>query len=333
MENRLLVASDVSKKTLDFTVRRGLEILLEKQIANDATAIRALLALLSKKHGMAFDQTLFCMEHTGVYTQVLVRELQAAGAAIYLIHAPEIQQSGGLKRGKNDRVDAARIAEYAFRNSDKLRLFEPVRPVVEQIQHLMALRSRLQKAIHLLEVPIKEARQFLEPEMATTLEEASKPAIDALQKNLKDLDKQLEKLQKTDPEVHRKIDLVRSVPGLGKVASFTFLVATNEFTRFDSAKKLACHAGVVPFAVTSGTSVRHRPKVSHQANKKLKTILHMAALSIIRHKKPLKKYYDRKVAEGKNKMSAINALRCKIVNVMFACVRSGTMYKADFAYA
>lgn len=333
MENRLLVATDVSKKTLDFTVRRGLEILLEKQIANDATAIRALLVHLSKKYGMAFDQTLFCMEHTGVYTQVLVRELQAVGAAIYLIHAPEIKQSGGLKRGKNDRVDAARIAEYAFRNSDKLRLFEPVRPVVEQIQHLMALRNRLQKAIHLLEVPIQEARQFLEPEMATTLEEASKPAIEVLQKTLKDLDKQLEKLQKTDPEVHRKIDLVRSVPGLGKVASFTFLVATNEFTRFDSAKKLACHAGVVPFAETSGTSVRHRPKVSHQANKKLKTILHMAALSIVRHNKPLKKYYDRKVAEGKNKMSALNALRCKIINVMFACVRSGTMYKPDFAYA
>lgn len=301
MENRLLVASDVSKKTLDFTVRRGLEILLEKQIANEATAIRAFLALLHKKHGMAFNQTLFCMEHTGIYTYVLVRELQAAGAAIYLIHAPEIKQSSGLKRGKNDRVDAARIAEYAFRNSDKLRLFEPIRPVVQQIQHLMALRNRLQKAIHLLEIPIKEARQFLEPEMARTLEEASKPAIDALQKSLKDLDKQLEALQKTDPEVNHKIDLMRSVPGIGKVASFTFLVATNEFIRFDSAKKLACHAGVVPFAETSGTSVRHRPKVSHQANKNLKTILHMAALSILRHKKPLKNITTEKSPRARTK--------------------------------
>ncbi|MBK6525459.1 MAG: IS110 family transposase [Crocinitomicaceae bacterium] len=69
---------------------------------------------------------------------------------------------------------------------------------------------------------------------------------------------------------------------------------------FANPKHLACYAGVAPFPNESGTVIK-RARVSKLANMKLKTLLHMAAMSCIRAKGDLKEYYIRKVKEGKTK--------------------------------
>ncbi|MDF7819379.1 transposase [Runella sp. MFBS21] len=55
----------------------------------------------------------------------------------------QIKKSGGLQRGKNDAIDAQRIAEYAFRFRDRMRLWQPPRPVLQKLAALSALRQRL----------------------------------------------------------------------------------------------------------------------------------------------------------------------------------------------
>ena len=77
----------------------------------------------------------------------------------------------------------------------------------------------------------------------------------------------------------------------------------------------------------AGSSVHLRSRVSHLANKCTKTLLHMAALSPIRMAGEMKEYYQRKVAEGKNKMSVINAIRNKLILRVFACVRNNKVYQ------
>jgi hypothetical protein len=67
--------------------------------------------------------------------------------------------------------------------------------------------------------------------------------------------------------------------------------------------------------------------VSHQANKGVKTLVHLAALTAIRYNTDMKTYYDRKVNEGKNKMLVINAVRNKLVHRVFACVNQNRPYK------
>ena len=78
--------------------------------------------------------------------------------------------------------------------------------------------------------------------------------------------------------------------------------------------------------------MRSRNRVSRRANKQVKTLLHLAALSITRKKKSeLKEYYKRKVEEGKNKMTVINALRAKIVVArVFAVIRKNDIYSINF---
>ena len=81
------------------------------------------------------------------------------------------------------------------------------------------------------------------------------------------------------------------------------------FNAINDPKKLACHAGVAPFEHSSGSSVRGKTRVNHHARKSLKTLLHMAAMSALQVPGELQEYYQRKVAQGKNKILVINALR------------------------
>ena len=99
------------------------------------------------------------------------------------------------------------------------------------------------------------------------------------------------------------------------------------------AKKFACYVGVAPFEHTSGTSVRGKTKVSKMANMTLKKLLHMAAMSAIQCNEELKVFYQRKVAEGKNKMSVINAVRNKLISRVFACIKHRRRYQKDYQHA
>ncbi|MBK7753258.1 MAG: IS110 family transposase [Flavobacteriales bacterium] len=89
------------------------------------------------------------------------------------------------------------------------------------------------------------------------------------------------------------------------------LACTEGFTRFATARRLACQAGVAPYEHSSGSSIHGRTRVSPQADRVLKTLLHMAALGVIARAGELQDYYKRKRAEGKAPMLVINAVRCK----------------------
>ena len=79
------------------------------------------------------------------------------------------------------------------------------------------------------------------------------------------------------------------------------LVCSGEFTKMQTGKEFVCYCGVVPFAHSSGSSVRGRPRVSHWATKKLKNYLHMAVLSAIQGPGELQTYYERQARQGQSR--------------------------------
>ncbi len=110
---------------------------------------------------------------------------------------------------------------------------------------------------------------------------------------------------------------------MGPQLSAYLIALTDGFHRFTDPRELACHAGVAPFERSSGSSVRGRTRVSHQANKTLKTMLHMAALANVQRAGELKTYFQRKVAEGKKPILVVNAVRNKILHRVCAVIRRG----------
>jgi transposase len=150
-----------------------------------------------------------------------------------------------------------------------------------------------------LRVPLAEQKRFGDKTLTAQLGLYCKGSLTALTNDLKEVEKAIKTLISGDDILKNLFALATSVPGIGMIVATEILVATDEMKAITDPKKLACHAGVAPFEHSSGSSVRGKTRVNHQARKSLKTLLHMAAMSALQVKGELQDYYLRKVSEGK----------------------------------
>jgi transposase len=315
---------DVSKQTLDITLLKE-ETLTHRQFQNDISGMEQLVPWL-KALDVTFSEALFCMEATGLYCFVLTRFLAENQIDTWVEHAAQIKKANALDRGKSDKVDSKRIALYAFRNQDRLRLWKPTSTTLQKVRHLAALRERLVDTKKRLLTPIQEFEEAGNTQMAKLLQRSIKSTLAALDKDLKNVEAQIKAVVNADENLKRLFAIVTSVVGIGFVTAINLLVHTNGFTQLRDARKLACYCGVAPFEYSSGSSIRGKTKVHFMANKKLKCNLHMASLSAVKLDPDLKAYYQRKVAEGKPKMSVLNAVKCKLLARVVAVVNKGEEY-------
>ena len=328
MEFTYFIGTDVSKNELDFAVMNGKTLLFHREVVNKPEAIKSFMKELFLLSGFKLCNAVFCMEHTGIYNNHLLAFLHKKQANVCLEVASQIKNSMGNVRGKNDKVDAIRIAEYAYKNREVLRLWQPKREVIQRLAHLSACRSRLLDAQKMLRTPFKEAQEFIRKRVLR--ENTCTRTLDSITIDLKITEQAISELIAADTELNRLFNIIISVPGVGEVTATQLLIATNEFRSISDPKKFACYAGVAPFIKESGI-FKGKARVSSMANKKVKTLLHMSALTAIVHNFELKEFYQRKVVQGKNKMSVINAIRNKLVLRIFACVNQNRKYDKTYA--
>jgi transposase len=320
---------DVSKKTVDITCIINQEM-VHRQFVNDPEGMQQLLQWL-KELNIVFEQTLFCMEATGLYCFPLTEFLTSNEIDTWIEHATQIKKSTALSRGKNDKADSKRIAVYATKNLDRLRLWKPMDTTLQKIKHLASLRERLVDTKKRLITPIKEFEDVGNMVMAKLLSKTIKNSLAALDKDLKNTETKITEIIDEDENLKKLYKLVTSVVGIGFVTAINLLVYTNGFTVMRDARKLACYCGVAPFEYSSGSSIRGRTKVHFMANKKLKCNLHMASLSAVKLDADLKAYYERKVIEGKSKLSVLNAVKNKLLARVVAVVNKQELYVKNVA--
>ena len=276
------------------------------------------------------EDTLFCMEDTGIYNHGLVNYLASSKAQFWVEMPLRIKRADGFERGGDDRTAALKIAMYAYRHQDRTELWQPLDSTLQKIKNLIAQRDRIVRAINQLQVPVNELAACGCKQEAKELSQLQDPAVKGLKKAMNQIELKIKALVREEEQIRIKVNQVESIVGIGHVTAVALLIYTKGFTAFKNARQLACYCGVVPFNKQSGTSVRSRPKVSQYANKKLKWLLHMCAMSAIRYDKELKAYYERKTAEGKNKMSALNAVRNKLVHRVFAVLRDDRTFEKEY---
>ena len=334
MEKRVktIVGIDVSKRTFDLAVGANSHgaIITKACFANNLQGYAMLDDWLEERE-FAFEDILFCLENTGLYHRLLASYLLSKGSLVWVETPVEIKWSMGIQRGKSDPVDAERIYTYAFRNQDKINPYEEKDKSLQQIADYMALRERLQACIKTLKLPVRELKSAGLTEAARASEKASARSIAAMKKELEKIDEKIMELIEKSEDLAKKYKYATSVRCVGFVAATYLLIYTNGFTRFNSAKQLASYAGIAPFEYSSGTSIKGRTKVHPMANKTLKKVLHMCAVSSVRHNPEMLIYFNRKVDEGKNKMLVLNAVRNKVLHRVFSCVRDQRMYTQVYA--
>lgn len=304
---------------------------IHRQFAQKAEGFKKMQEWLLENEVKADDGTLFCMENTGLYNTGLVNHLVKNKAQLWVEMPLRIKKAGGFERGSDDKTAAVKIAWYAMRYQDNVKLWQPADSNMEKIKNLITQRDRIMNAVTQLSVPVKELKDCGCEEDARQLDKVQKPALVALQKVKMNIEKLITQTVKQDEQISRKVAMVQSIKGIGPVTAVALMVYTKGFDKFENAKQLACYCGVVPFKKESGTSVRYKATVSPFANKKLKKLLHLCALSAIKNDNELHLYFERKVMEGKNKMSVINAVRNKLVHRGYAVLRDERMFVENYA--
>jgi len=327
MKFKTFIGIDVSKLSLDICL-----ITDEGEIKNFKTdnTIKGLKAFFKTiANSLNIQETLICGEFTGHYSNVLRGFCLDNGVALWLESGAEIKLRSGVQRCKSDKVDAGRIAEYALRYADRAHLQTLEDEAISESRLLLSERELYIRERAKYRAQLKDLGSFIGKKFFKDRSNRLKKHVIRLTKTIQEIDLAIEELFKTE-ELSTQKKILTSINGAGNQVAINTIIATGGFTKFRCGRKFACHVGVAPFSFSSGTSQRSRNKVSHRANKKLKTLFHMAALSAIKMKGELRDYFERKVAEGKNKMTVVNAVRAKIIHRIFALIRENRKYEKSF---
>ena len=317
---QVTVGIDVSKAKLDIrfvfdpTCKQHQHLI----VSNDATGIKSILSVLTKKK-VDLSQVLFCFENTGLYSMPLALFFSEKKIDYWEVPALEIMKSKGITRGKSDKNDAMQIAFYAITHIHKLVLSSVPEKDIMRLQLLNTEREKLLKARVIMDSS-KEVNGFIPGSITKETLTINKKIIAELTNAIKKIDATILKIIESNEQISKVYKLCKSVPGVGPQTAIYLIIKTRCFTKFGSWRKLACYAGIVPFEYSSGTSLKGKKKVSHLADKKMKSLLNMAALSAKKNDKEIGDYYKRKVAEGKHKMLVQNNIRCKVLSRIFAVV-------------
>ena len=328
---------DVSKLWFDISLMPVVNYQKEPMITERFDNTMKGLALLKrwlKEQKVSFDNdTLLVIENTGIYHRLLWKFFSENNIPIHIGNAAHIKKSFGIARGKNDKIDSQRLCSYAYKNDDELKASSALNPAFLNLKDLITSRSRLKTQLGANKAYLKELKNINDKATQKMMENVYKMAINGLQKSIIEIEKQITLVIKSDSAINNNYNLLLSVPAIGPVTATYILCCTNNFANKFSGKQLSCYAGVVPFADRSGSTLNGRNKVHKMANKELKCLLHMCALSSIKYYQEFRDYYDRKVNEGKHPNSILNAICNKILLRAAAVVNNQKDYVENYKKA
>jgi transposase len=304
------IGIDVSKAHLDVAIRPGGDVL---QVANTEQGITHLIQRLGP-----LQPSLVGMEATGGMEILAAVMLSAAGLAVAVVNPRQVRDfakaTGQL--AKSDRIDALVLAHFA-------EAIQPqVRPMAdEQTRELNGLVTRRQQLVEML-----TAEHNRLSAMQGKAHRDIQAHIQWLRKRLKDLDDDLEQTIRKTPVWQERMNVLQSVPGIGKVVSSVLLVGLPELGQL-KARAISALVGLAPLNRDSGKMRGKRTIWGGRA--RIRAALYMAALVASRHNPVIKAFYERLLSKGKAKKVALTACMHKLVVILNAMVKTGTTWQAS----
>jgi transposase len=290
------------------------------RFSNDINGFEALEKWILKQ-GVKVKDCLFCMEHTGTYGLLLFAWLTKQNLDFCVEPGLQIKRSLGMTRGKDDKVDARRIATYAMEKKAKLKQYELPSENLIRLKQILAYRDQLVRLRTSLKNSLQSHKEYQQISSLDFVTKDIQKQITHLDESIESCEKQIKEIIKSEKDIQQNFKLATSVKGIGLVIASFMLVSTNNFSGFENGRKYACYAGIAPFPNESGISM---------ANKKIKTLLSNGANAAKSHDPEIKTYFERKIKEGKDYKSVINAISCKLVNRVFAVVKRQTPYVSTY---
>ena len=329
---KIYVGIDISKEKCNLCYRSGLDIVREEECPNDVNALKKTFKAALKVLGASLEDVLVCAEYTGRYIYALTVACQELGIFLWMDDPTRIKNSMGLTRGKNDAIDAARIAEYAYRYSDKAIRYHIPDAALVSMKNLLSDREFLLVDRKKYQSQLSDQKKYMAPVDFKHKNSRWKKVIKSIDEQIAGIDAEIEALIAADPVLTRQKELLVSIDGIGERIAINMIAITGGFTRFQNARQFCSFAGLTPYKYDSGTSVRSKAKISKRANQTIKALLHMSAINVATRMKSgeYKNYYQRKTTEGKHVMCVLNVIRAKLVHRMFSVIKRDTEYTKEY---
>ena len=302
----MLIGIDVAKAELVIASRPSGE---RWTVANEEAGIRALVARLHQA-----KPELIVLEATGGYELVAVAALVSAGLPVVVANPRQVRDfakaTGQL--AKTDLLDADILALYAE------RVRPPVRPLPDaQAQELDARLTRRRQLLEMLQAERNRLGQVFD--RGKQVKKSLTAHITYLERELKRTDTELGDQVRQSPVWRVKDELLQSVPGVGRVVSFTLLAELPELGRL-SRREIAKLVGVAPLSRDSGT-LRGRRFV-HGGRASVRAVLYMGALVATQCNVLIRAFYQRLLAAGKPKKLALVACMRKLLTILNMMLRT-----------
>ena len=324
MKLQHIIGADLSKESIDLASH---QLQSHLKIANSVSGFQQMLKWM-KQQKINYSDVMIVMEHTGLYSYQMEKFLHQHQINFTKVSALAIKRSLGLIRGKNDKVDAQRIARYGFEKKDVLVAADKPNEIIKRLQMLHSTRNHLVKHRASLKCAVKEYKNVIK--QSDLIIQSQLTLIKNFTQQIKKIEAEIAVLIKKDRAVNQNFQLLNTIKCVGKVVATSTIIKTGNFTKFTNARKFACFCGTAPFEHTSGKSIRGKTRISHLADKEMKTLLDRSAKSAIQYDKELREYYVRRITDGKSKMSTINIVRNKILFRMFAVIKRQTPFSENY---
>jgi len=327
MKKKFIIGADISKSTIDIhCFGKSLSL----TVSNNIKGFKELLKWIKKHVSKDFESVMMVMEYTGIYTYNFENFLHGHQVDYVKKPALDIKRSAGMKRGKTDKADAVMISKYGWQRKEELQPMKPLTQAQLDLQQLMSYRDKLVADKASYQSRIKELKEQMHKKLNERIIQSTESIMQLLKEEIKKTEAAIKDLISKEEGLAANYELVQSVKGIGFATAVHMLITTENFTRFD-ARKFACYSGIAPFKNESGSSIRGKTTTSHLANRKIKSLLTMAAISAINHDPQLKEKYEQKLQEGKAKMVALNIIRFKLIERIFAVIKRQSPYILSLA--
>ena len=297
-----------------------------KVVSNTKPGIVDLLTWIAKQN-ISTAELHVVMEATGVYHEQAALALADAGVTVSIINPAQVKDFGrGLAvRTKTDGVDSFVLARYGA-------LLKPaawVPPATEArtLQALLARREAIAQDLR------RERNRQEKADATDTPERIQKSLADSigfLVKQLAELQQDIDQHIDRHPGLKNDLALLQSIPAVGPQVGSSMLSVMHSHD-FGSAEQLAAYLGLVPVERQSGSSVLGRARLSKAGPARIRAVLYMAAVVATRHNPHVKAVYERLLARGKSKMSALGAAMRKLVHLCFGVLKTRQPYQHNYA--
>jgi transposase len=310
----LFVGVDVSKAMLDIAVAPTGEAW---SVSNSTEGMQQLVSKLGE-----ITPRLIVLEATGGLERRAIAALAGASLPVVAVNPRQVRDfakaTGQL--AKTDAIDAAVLALFADRIRPQVR---PLRD--EETQELEALVVRRRQVVDMITA---EKNRLAAAPPSKRVRTTIGKTIKWLQKQLEEIDTDLDDAVKGSPIWREKDDLLRSVPGVGKVLSRTILSLVPELGTLGK-KQLAALVGVAPLNWDSGQQRGRRCIWGGRAQ--VRAVLYMGALAAARFNPVIRAFHARLIAAGKLPKVALVACMRKLLTILNAIVRDRAPWTREIA--